>query len=62
MANTDKTDRGRKTSNSQRQQADAQALKREHAAAPQEIPVKQNNPDEQGLNPQQKGPAQPSGN
>ncbi len=40
--------------------AAANALAREQAVAPPEIPVKQHNPDQQGLNPDQRGPAQPS--
>ena len=36
------------------------ALSRERAAR-DEVPVKQHNPDDKGLNPGQKGPAQPSG-
>lgn len=41
--------------------AAARALQREQAAAPGEAPVKQHTPREQGLNPGQRGPAQPSG-
>lgn len=36
------------------------ALSREQAAR-EEVPVKQHNPGDKGLNPGQKGPAQPSG-
>ncbi|GIZ51702.1 hypothetical protein [Noviherbaspirillum aridicola] len=36
------------------------ALARERVAR-EEVPVKQHNPDDKGLNPGQKGPAQPSG-
>lgn len=38
------------------------ALAREKAAGPGEIPVKQHDPDNKGVNPGQKGPAQPTGN
>jgi hypothetical protein len=46
-----------------KQPADAseRALRREQEAAPDEVPVKQHNPGDKGLNPDQKGPAQPSG-
>lgn len=37
-----------------------QALERERASR-EDVPVKQHNPDDKGLNPGQKGPAQPSG-
>jgi hypothetical protein len=36
------------------------ALAREEAA-PDEIPVKQHNPGDKGINPDQRGPAQPAG-
>ncbi len=35
------------------------ALSREKQVAPGEVPVKQHNPGDQGLNPDQRGPAQP---
>jgi hypothetical protein len=42
--------------------ASRNALAREQAAADKEVPVKQHNPDDKGLNPDQLGPAQPSTN
>jgi hypothetical protein len=36
------------------------ALARETTGAPDEVPVKQHNPGGKGINPDQKGPAQPS--
>ncbi|MDB5726929.1 MAG: hypothetical protein JWQ00_134 [Noviherbaspirillum sp.] len=42
--------------------AAANALAREKAAEPNDVPVKQHNPGDKGINPDQKGPAQPAGN
>ncbi|MFC7517374.1 hypothetical protein ACFQUU_20400 [Herbaspirillum sp. GCM10030257] len=41
--------------------AATEAAEREKATSPGEVPVKQHNPGDQGLNPGQRGPAQPSG-
>lgn len=41
--------------------ASTNALAREKEAVPGEVPVKQHDPDDKGINPGQKGPAQPSG-
>lgn len=43
------------------QDAATKAAEREKATPPGEAPVKQHNPGDQGLNPGQRGPAQPSG-
>lgn len=56
------SDTGQGTPNKANRQASEQAQAREQAAGPNEVPVKQHNPKEQGINPQQKGPAQPTGN
>lgn len=42
--------------------AASNALAREQAVDPQEVPVKQRNPEDKGVNPTQKGPAQPGRN
>lgn len=39
--------------------ASTNTLAREQAVADKEMPVKQHNPEDKGLNPDQKGPAQP---
>ncbi|WP_156396633.1 hypothetical protein [Noviherbaspirillum sp. Root189] len=41
--------------------AATKAAEREKTTPPGEAPVKQHNPGDQGLNPGQRGPAQPSG-
>jgi hypothetical protein len=41
--------------------ASTKAMEREKAVADKEVPVKQHNPGEKGLNPDQRGPAQPTG-
>lgn len=41
--------------------ASTNALAREKSVPPGEIPVKQHNPDDKGINPDQRGPAQPDG-
>lgn len=42
--------------------ANALTRQRQHKPAPQDLPVQQHNPGEQGINSDQKGPAQPAGN
>jgi hypothetical protein len=53
------TNTGRDQSSPAENDAGTNALEQEQAAKPDDVPVRQHNPDEKGVNPDQKGPAQP---
>jgi hypothetical protein len=53
------TNTGRDQNSPAANDAGTNALAREQAQKSKEVPVRQHNPDEKGVNPDQKGPAQP---
>jgi hypothetical protein len=53
------TNSGRKLDPKAKNGASPDKPAREREAAPEDVPVKQHNPDGKGINPNQEGPAQP---